>query len=388
MRPFGITRKGTIRKRAPEKKLIIVHHIEDSISFSENSAEMCHDEIANPNPIFKSPEIKNANSNGIVTGAKSPTSPSLPFGPKAKARIIPCKDLSDNTHFIEMDILEHYNVWSDIGKGSYAVVKLATHKQTLHKYAIKIYSKKSLEDPAIKKNVLREIKILKKIDHPNIVKFYEEINGKNNLYIVMEYVRGIALKNHLVTKSNKKLDEIEACEIFRQIISGLEYCHGKNITHRDIKLENVQLDLDFNVKLIDFGFATCFSNEKKSFIFCGSPTYMAPEIINKQMFFGPPVDVWASGILLFALLTGGFPFQGFTEKRVFDRIRKGKYDIPDYISRPCSDLIRTILDPNPITRITTKDILKHIWIINRGNFDLHSSPSKGDNIDVFDDDCN
>ncbi|OMJ93960.1 hypothetical protein SteCoe_3022 [Stentor coeruleus] len=287
-----------------------------------------------------------------------------------------------------MDILENYNIWSDIGKGSYAVVKLATHKETMQKCAIKIYSNKSLEDQNLRKNVKREIKILKKIDHPNVVKFYEEIRGKHNLYIVMEYVKGIALNNHLVAKSHKRLDEAEASVIYKQIISALEYCHEKNITHRDIKLENVQLDLDYKVKLIDYGFATCYSNDKKTLVFCGSPSYMAPEIINKQQFAGPPVDIWASGILLYVLVTGKFPFQSSTEKKVFEKVKKGIYEIPDYLSRPCSDLIRDILDPNPNTRLTAKNILKHPWIINEGNIDLHSFSSKGDYIEVFDEDFN
>ncbi|OMJ75823.1 hypothetical protein SteCoe_24961 [Stentor coeruleus] len=388
MRPSTITRKGTIRKRAPEKKIIIVHNLDDSYSLSDHSAGLLHDEIAMPNLVCSSPRLENVSFNSKAYIPKAPLSPSLPFGPKAKARIIPCKDLSDTAHNVEMDVLDNYNVWSDIGKGSYAVVKLATHKQTMMKCAIKIYSKKSLENPTLKKNVMREIKILKKIDHNNIVKFYEEISGVNNLYIVMEYVKGISLNNHLVAKSTKKLTETETCDIFKQVAEALAYCHEKNITHRDIKMENVQLDLNFNVKLIDFGFATCFSNDKKTLIFCGSPTYMAPEIINHQASSGPPVDVWAAGILLFVLVTGDFPFKGNTEKRVFDKVKKGSYKVPDDLSRPCCDLIRSILDPNPITRITAKDILIHPWILNGGNIDLHSSPSKGDYIDVFDEDCN
>lgn len=385
---LNVTRKGTIKKLAPDKRLIIIQNTEEASSQSDISIDPLNDEIICPNPVRRSHGLKGLNTNFLNHSPKPPLSPSLPFGPKAQARIIPLKDLSDTGHILEIDVLENYNVWSDIGKGSYAVVKLATQKQTMQKCAIKIYSNKSLEDPNLRKNVKREIKVLKKIDHPNIVKFYEEIRGKHNLYIVMEYVKGIALNNHLVAKSNKRLDEAEASVIYKQIVSALEYCHGKNIVHRDIKLENVQLDLDFRVKLIDYGFATCYSDNKKTLVFCGSPSYMAPEIINKQQFAGPPVDVWASGILLYVLVTGKFPFQSNTEKKVFEKVKKGVYEIPDYLSRSCSDLIRDILDPNPVTRPTAKNILNHPWVLNEGNIDLHSYPSKGDYIEVFDEDCN
>ena len=252
----------------------------------------------------------------------------------------------------------------------------------MQKCAIKIYSKKSLEDPSLKKNVTREIKILKKIDHPNIVKFYEEISGRLNLYIVMEYVKGIALNNHLQIKGLKRLDEIEACEVFTQLISALDYCHNKGITHRDIKLENIQLDLHFNVKLIDFGFATCFSNNKKSLVYCGSPSYMAPEIINKEEFAGPPVDIWAAGIVLYLLVTGNFPFKSLKENRLFEKILKGEFEIPGYVSAMCRNLIMRILVQNPETRPTASDILNDLWITNKGNTSVHDSPPSGDNIEV------
>jgi MAP/microtubule affinity-regulating kinase len=315
---------------------------------------------------------------------KIPLSPSAPFGPKAKAFIIPNKDLSDQSRVVEMDQLENYNIWSEIGKGSYAVVKLSTHRETMQKCAIKVYSNKSLEDSALKENVLREIKILQMIDHKNIVKFYEQIIGERNLYLVMEYVKGIGLNNHLIAKSLKRLQEFEACHIFTQVISALQYCHERNITHRDIKLENIQLDLHSNVKLIDFGFATCIPSNKKSLIYCGSPSYMAPEIINKVEYFGPPVDIWACGVVLVLLVTGDFPFKGNTEKRVFNKIKKGKFEIPASVSPLCADLIRKILVQNPELRLNARQVLDHAWIKTCGGTAVYATPSFGDNIEVTD----
>ena len=346
-----------------------------------------HDEALTPHPARKTLTINCSELRGSMSPRLMPLSPSTPFGPKPQAWIIPCKDLSDTSNAIEMDALENYKIWSDIGKGSYATVKLGTHKDTLQKCAIKVYSRKSLEDIALKKNVIREIKILKKIDHPNIVRFYEEINGKNNLYIVMEYVRGIALSNHLQSKALKRLDEVESCEIFHQLIYALDYCHTRNITHRDIKLENIQLDLQFNVKLIDFGFATCFASNKKSLIFCGSPSYMAPEIIRKQEFLGPPVDIWAAGVVLYLLVTGTFPFKSHNEKKVFEKIKKGTFEFPDHVSGMCRNLITSMLNQAPDNRPCALTILSHPWITSCGGRSGYTSPHGGDNIEVCDEEA-
>jgi serine/threonine protein kinase len=383
MNNVRVTRKDTMNKRNPEIILSKLSFNDSQSSFEETSSEMINSDIISPNPVRKSCAIKNFNCNGTPSN-KLPLSPSTPFGPKAKACIIPFKDLSNNNNALEMDQLENYNVWSDIGRGSYAIVKLATHKANMQKCAIKVYSKTSLADSALNSNVMREIKILKMIDHPNIVKFYEQIEGENNLYIVMEYVRGIGLNNHLIAKSLKKLMENEACQIFTQVIYALQYCHSKNITHRDIKLENIQLDLHFNVKLIDFGFATCYSKDKKSLIYCGSPSYMAPEIINKTEFKGPPVDIWACGIVLYLLVTGEFPFKSNNEKRVFEKIRKGSISIPPFISPLCCDLITKILQIDPSIRPSASEILNHPWIKTCGGSSVYATPSFGDNIEVND----
>lgn len=307
------------------------------------------------------------------------------FGPKVKTWIIPSKDLSTSKK-LELDVLQTYHIWSDIGKGSYASVKLATHKLTSEKFALKIYRKSDMEDPNIHKNITREIKILKKLNHPQIVKFQEEIMGNKNLYIVMEYIKGITLNNHVTAKAMKRLEEFEAFQIFSQVVDAVEYCHKKNVVHRDIKLENVIIDLNFQAKLIDFGFATCFSNNKKALVFCGSPTYMAPEIIDKQEFFGPPVDVWALGIMLYVMVTGKFPFNSKTEKRVFDKVKKGHFEIPSYISSSCQDLIIKLLQPLPEERLTAIQILNHSWIKSGGGSFTYAIPNQGDNIEVKDDD--
>ena len=158
------------------------------------------------------------------------------------------------------------------------------------------------------------------MNHPNIVKIFEAFETEDNVYLVMEYVGGGSLHSLLKEQSDRRLQEEDAKRLFKQIMTALQYCHRKSITHRDIKLENILLDEHRNVKLIDFGFSTCIPNDKKIKMFCGTPSYMAPEIVRRDEYAGPPADVWASGVLLYALTNGCFPFRGGTDKELYRRI--------------------------------------------------------------------
>lgn len=163
------------------------------------------------------------------------------------------------------------------------------------------------------------------MNHSNIVKIFEAFETENHVYLVMEYVAGGSLHSYLKDQPNRRLDEEEAKRIFKQIMTALQYCHRKSIAHRDIKLENILLDENKNVKLIDFGFSTCIPNDKKIKMFCGTPSYMAPEIVMKEEYAGPPADIWASAVLLYALMNGCFPFRGATDKELYRRIQRGTF---------------------------------------------------------------
>jgi len=221
--------------------------------------------------------------------------------------------------------LENYRFERILGQGSYAVVKLAFDKNTSEKVAIKTYEKLRLSDPRKMKNVRREISILQGVSHPNIIQLYSAFETirqvffilfnfllkiYQKIHLVMEYVGKTSLHSFLKSKSNRQLTEQEARAIFTQICSGISYCHSKHIVHRDIKLENILLDDYNNVKIIDFGFSICIDPDKKLNVFCGTPSYMAPEIVAKLYYKGAAADVWALGILLYAMLCGRFPFRG------------------------------------------------------------------------------
>ena len=164
----------------------------------------------------------------------------------------------------------------------------------------------------------REIKILKKIDHPNIIKLYTTIDTGKQVVLVMEYIGKTSLYQYLKSKPKKRISEQETKKIFRRIIMGIQYLHSKKIAHRDIKLDNIMVNENYDVKIIDFGFSLFTTNNKKLNLHCGTPSYMAPELVAKKDYLGQPVDVWALGVLLYKMLTGYYPFNGIQLTRLFN----------------------------------------------------------------------
>lgn len=185
----------------------------------------------------------------------------------------------------------------------------------------------------------------------------------------MENVSGGSLHSLLKSKPNRQLKDSEAKHLFGQIAAAIKYCHSKNITHRDIKLENVLLDETKNiVKLIDFGFSTWIPNDKKIKIFWGTPSYMAPEIVSKQEFWGPPADIWALGVLLYTLLWGKFPFKGKSDAELYSKINNWQLEIPEHVSYAARWLIEKCLTVNPNSRITASEICKDPWLTDKDTY--------------------
>jgi hypothetical protein len=276
----------------------------------------------------------------------------------------------------KQDPLSDFIIGSTIGSGAYGVVKYGVNRHNDQKVAIKIYEKAKLNDLIRLKSVQNEIKILQKLDHPNIVKLYDKIDTPKYLYIILEFVSGHSLSTSIKKKPSRRLDEFEANKYFNELLQALDYCHSKGITHRDIKLENTLVDTVFKkVKLIDFGFATCFGNDKKVKIFCGTPSYMAPEIVARKEYLGPPVDIWAAGVLLFVLVTGNFPFRGSTDKDLYKAILKGHVVFPEYISTPAKQFIGKMLTVDPNKRPRAADLLKDSWFRSSSAFCISISTS-------------
>ncbi|XP_028967601.1 serine/threonine-protein kinase MARK2 [Galendromus occidentalis] len=256
-------------------------------------------------------------------------------------------------------IVGRYRLLKTIGKGNFAKVKLARHQPTNREVAIKIIDKTQLNHSSLQK-LFREVRIMKMLSHPNIVKLYQVIETEKTLYLVMEYAAGGEVFDYLVAHGRMK--EKEARAKFRQIVSAVQYCHQKKIIHRDLKAENLLLDAEMNIKIADFGFSNEFVPGQKLDTFCGSPPYAAPELFQGKKYDGPEVDVWSLGVILYTLVSGSLPFDGANLKELRERVLRGKYRIPFYMSTDCESLLKKFLVLNPQKRATLETIMREKWM--------------------------
>ncbi|CAC5383789.1 MARK [Mytilus coruscus] len=271
----------------------------------------------------------------------------------ANPRITSSRARSDEPH------IGKYRLIKTIGKGNFAKVKLAKHVPTGREVAIKIIDKTQLNPSSLQK-LFREVRIMKMLDHPNIVKLFEVIQTEKTLYLVMEYASGGEVFDYLVAHGRMK--EKEARSKFRQIVSAVQYCHQKHIVHRDLKAENLLLDGDMNIKIADFGFSNEFVPGNKLDTFCGSPPYAAPELFQGKKYDGPEVDVWSLGVILYTLVSGSLPFDGQNLKELRERVLRGKYRIPFYMSTDCENLLKKFLVLNPTKRASLENIMRDKWM--------------------------
>ena len=230
--------------------------------------------------------------------------------------------------------------------------------------AIKILEKDKIADMGDLKRVKREISILKEVKHPNIIQLYEIIETTEELFLVTDYISGGELFDYIVGKG--KIEEGEACKYFRQIIAGIEYLHKLRIAHRDLKPENLLLDSEMSIKIVDFGLSNHYSNAELLQTACGSPCYAAPEMIKGNSYYGPTVDVWSSGIILFAMVCGYLPFEDENTSKLYKKILNGSFEIPEHVSKGAKDLLKSILKTDPQVRFTINDIKNHKWFTQNG----------------------
>eukprot|EP00960_Hanusia_phi_P026118 746082-Hanusia_phi.AAC.2 len=274
--------------------------------------------------------------------------------------------------------IDHYVLGKTLGIGSFGKVKLAVHKETGIKVAIKVLNKKKVQalDMNDKVDVVlvlarcvlfvamtvwREINVLKLFSHPHIIRLYEVIDTPTDIYVIMEYVSGGELFDYIVAKG--RLSEEEARRFFQQIIAGVEYCHKYMVVHRDLKPENLLLDASLNVKIADFGLSNMMKDGAFLKTSCGSPNYAAPEVISGQLYAGSEVDMWSCGVILYALLCGNLPFDDENIANLFKKIKGGVYSMPGYLSEGCRDLIPRMLVVDPLMRISVSQLRQHSWFL-------------------------
>ncbi|KAK8395975.1 hypothetical protein O3P69_005219 [Scylla paramamosain] len=257
----------------------------------------------------------------------------------------------------------YYEFEKTIGKGNFAVVKLATHKITQSKVAIKIIDKSKIDADNLRK-ILREIEILKKLRHPYIIRLYEVMETERMIYLVTEYASCGELFDYVAMHG--KMREREARTKFMQIVAALRYCHKQGIVHRDLKAENLLLDKDLNIKLADFGFSNFYTPGVLLSTWCGSPPYAAPELFEGKEYDGPKADVWSLGVILFVLVCGYLPFDAKTLQTLRSIVVAGKFRIPYFMSSDCDNLIRKMLQVDPERRVSIERIMQHRWITMEG----------------------
>ncbi|KAJ3104865.1 SIK kinase 3, partial [Phlyctochytrium bullatum] len=252
----------------------------------------------------------------------------------------------------------YYDLEKAVGEGNFAKVRLATHCLTGEKVAVKIIDKDKLDKVTARK-LFREVRIMKLLNHPHIVRLYEVIDTPKELYLIMEYAAGGEVFDYLVAHGRMK--EKDARRHFRQIISAVEYCHNLHIIHRDLKAENLLLDSNMNVKIADFGFSNQFNPGQRLNTWCGSPPYAAPELFQGKEYSGPEVDIWSLGVVLYVLVCGALPFDGSTLPKLRARVLAGKFKVPFYMSPDCERLIKKMLVLDPAKRANLEQVKKDPW---------------------------
>jgi len=262
----------------------------------------------------------------------------------------------------------NYLIQQTLGQGTFGKVKLGIYLPTQDKVAIKILEKERMKDKDDQIRVKREFDMLSKFNHPNVILVNEIFESADSYYSVMDFCEGGELFNYIVDK--KRLSENESSFFYFQIINGLEYIHSLGIVHRDLKPENLLLTKDHLLKIIDFGLSNYFVEGQEELLStpCGSPCYASPEMVAGKKYNGIKIDIWATGIILFAMLCGYLPFENKDNEILFDQILECKVEFPEYLSEESKDLISKILVVDPETRIDIPGIKKHSFFLKGKNF--------------------
>ncbi|GMR54277.1 hypothetical protein PMAYCL1PPCAC_24472, partial [Pristionchus mayeri] len=263
-----------------------------------------------------------------------------------------------------------YDLERTIGQGHFAVVKLARHVFTGEQVAVKVIDKTNL-DPVSTTHLMQEVRCMKLVQHPNIVRLYEVIDTATKLFLILEL--GDYDMHDFIAKHEKGCPEPIAQQFFSQIITAINYCHKLHVVHRDLKPENVVFFEKLGmVKLTDFGFSNLYEPGEQLRTSCGSLAYSAPEILLGDAYDAPAVDVWSLGVILFMLVTGRLPFQETNDSETLTKILDCRFSLPDSLSNPCKNLISRMLVRDPAKRSTLEEIAASPWVIagERGHADV------------------
>ena len=254
-----------------------------------------------------------------------------------------------------------YELGKLLGCGAFAKVYHARDVRTGQSVAIKIINKKKIVGTSLMSNIKREISIMRKLNHPNIVKLYEVLASKTKIYFVLEFIKG----GELFAKVAKgRFTEDLSRKYFQQLISAVGFCHSRGIFHRDLKPENLLLDENGNLKVSDFGLSAVKEQIRPDGLLhtlCGTPAYVAPEILTKRGYDGAMIDVWSCGVILYVLNAGYLPFNDPNLMAMYKKIYKGEYRCPKWFSSDLKRFLSRLLDTNPEKRITIDEMMRDPW---------------------------
>ena len=262
---------------------------------------------------------------------------------------------------LQKALFDGVEFFRDLGKGAHAVVRSAIDWKNRRKIAVKVYRKDELSEEELE-GIKLEILILRSVKHASIAALYDVIETPRTINLVMEYGGGNSLFQHIRSKPAGFFAEDEARPLFRQVLGAVAYLHERNVVHRDIKPENILINKAGQVKVIDFGFSLMSGPSERVDTYCGTVTYMAPEIVSKTPHVGVLADRWSLGVLLDTMLQGAFPFRASGEKELFAKIAQGEFDFVVDISPAAAKLIESFLVLKPSGRISPKDALESEWM--------------------------
>jgi 5'-AMP-activated protein kinase catalytic alpha subunit len=264
-------------------------------------------------------------------------------------------------------LMERYELGRLLGQGTFGKVYYARSRVTNQSVAIKAIDKDKVMRTGQVDRVMREIYVMKLARHPNIIQLFEVMATKSKIYFVIEYAKGGELFNKV---AKGKLKEEVAHRYFKQLINAVDFCHSRGVYHRDIKPENILLDENGNLKVSDFGLSALVELNQQDMILrtpCGTPAYVAPEVIKRKGYDGAKADIWSCGIVLFVLLAGYLPFHDSNLIEMYRKISKAELKCPSWFRPEVCMLLSEILDPKPDTRISIEKIKEHCWFKNGPN---------------------
>lgn len=259
-------------------------------------------------------------------------------------------------------LLQKYELGRLLGQGTFAKVYYARNANTSQSVAIKMIDKEKVLKVGLMDQIKREISVMQLVRHPNIVQLYEVMATKTKIYFVMEYVKGGELFNQI---AKGRLEEDIARKHFQQLIRAVKFCHNRGVYHRDLKPENLLLDENGNLKVSDFGLSALSESIRQDGLLhttCGTPAYVAPDVISRKGYDGAKSDIWSCGVILYVLLAGYLPFHDSNLMEMYRKIEKAEFRYPNWFPSEAKKLLSKILDPNPCTRISIAKIMAHPWV--------------------------